>query len=219
MRRPGILTLIAALASVMAGVLTAAAQGLSRLVDVVDANVSDRNVNVLVQFRCSARYVSHGPTDLGASVSVRLRLGPDCGVGASVPSERPPIGGSSTLLRSARLEEVMPGEVTVTLEWAKTLNYVLAPTTDGRGFRVRLLDAVATKRGRMTVNDLAEPLSGYALNLESSTTPIAKESLEAGSEFLKLPTYVSTIELEGSRTSASGPPPSGAITASSVPAG
>ena len=127
-----------------------------------------------MQFRCSARYVTHGPTDLGASVSVRLRLGPDCGVGGSVPSERPPIGGSSTLLRAVRLEEVMPGEVAVTLEWAKTLNYVLAPTTDGRGFRVRLLDAVGGKRGRMTVNDQADPLSGYAINLESSTTPITR---------------------------------------------
>ena len=54
---------------------------------------SGRNVNVLVQFRCSARYVSHGPTDLGASVSVRLRLGPDCGVGASVLGPAAPASG------------------------------------------------------------------------------------------------------------------------------
>ncbi len=114
----------------------AAAQGLSRLVEVVDANDAERNVNVLVQLRCSARYVTHGPTDLGASVSVRLRLGPDCGTGGSVPSERPTIGGSSRLVRDVRLEEVMPGEVAITVQWAKTLNFVLAPTTDGRGFRV-----------------------------------------------------------------------------------
>ncbi len=197
MRRALSSVLLAALASLLAGPPPAGAQGLSRLVEVVDANEAERNVNVLVQFGCSARYVTHGPTDLGASVSVRLRLGPDCGTGVSVPSERPPIGGNSRLLRSARVEEVMPGEVAVTLEWSRSLNFVLAPTTDGRGFRVRLLDALTGKRGRMTVNDQAEPLSGYALNLESSTTPIPPESLEAGSAFLKLPTYVSTIELEG----------------------
>jgi hypothetical protein len=197
MRRRRALARFVALAGF--AVLSAAqSQGLAPLVDVVEANdTADRNVDVLVQFRCGARYVTHGPTDRGASVSVRLRLAPDCGVGSSVPSERPPIGGSSGLLRSARLEDVVPGEVAVTLEWSKSLNYVLAPTTDGRGFRLRLLEAGAARRGRMTVSDDAEPLSGYALNLESSTTPIPKASLEAASAFLKLPTYVSTIELEG----------------------
>ena len=190
-------TLVALLAGALAWPSFATAQGLSRLIEVVDATDADRNVNVLVQFRCSARYVTHGPTDLGASVSVRLRLGPDCGTTGSVPSERPTISGDSRMLRNARLEEVVPGEVAVTLEWARTLNYVLAPTTDGRGFRVRLLDAQQGKRATVVVNDQADPLSGYALNLESSTQPIPKESLDAASAFLKLPTYVSTIDLEG----------------------
>lgn len=175
----------------------APAQSLSRLVEVVDASTAERHVNVLVQFRCGARYVTHGPTDLSATVSVRLRLGPDCGSATSVPSERPPISGDSRLLRSARLEEVMPGEVAVTLEWSKTLNFVLAPTTDGRGFRLRLLDAQQGKRAAMIVDDRAEPLSGFALNLASSTTPIPRESLDQAAAYLKLPTYVSTIELEG----------------------
>lgn len=187
----------ALLAGVLAWPSLAPAQGLSRLIEVVDANDAERNVNVLVQFRCSARYVTHGPTDLGASVSVRLRLGPDCGVGGAVASERPTVGGSSRLVRDVRLEEVMPGEVAVTVQWSKNLNFVLAPTTDGRGFRVRLLDALQGKRATVVINDQAEPLSGYALNLESSTQPIPKESLDAASAALKLPTYVSTIELEG----------------------
>ena len=188
---------LAILASLMGGAPQAPAQGLSRLIEVVDANTVDRHVNILVQFRCGVRYVTHSPNDLGSSMAVRMRLGPDCNAGSSVPSERPSISGNSDLLRSAQLEELAPGEVTVTLGWGQTLNYVLAPTTDGRGFRVRLLDAVPLLRGRMTVNSEAEALSGYAINLESSTEPVLKESLEAGSAFLKLPTYISTIELEG----------------------
>lgn len=195
MRR--LLPLLLAMPTVLLQPAVAPAQGLSRLVEVVDASETDRHVNVLVQFRCSARYVTHGPTDLGASVTVRLRLGPDCGAFGAVASERPPISGSSNLLRGARLEEIVPGEVAVTLEWAKTLNYVLAPTTDGRGFRLRLLDALPGKRASVVVDDRSEPQSGYAINLESSTQPIPRASLDAASALLGLPTYVSTIELEG----------------------
>ncbi|MFO1427956.1 MAG: SPOR domain-containing protein [Steroidobacteraceae bacterium] len=177
----------------------AAAQGLARLVEVVDASQADRNVNVLVQFRCSARYLSHGPTDLGSSVTVRLRLGSDCGLatGAPIPGERPSITGDTALLRSARLEEGMPGEVALTLEWSKQLNYVLAPTSDARGIRVRLLDALPGRRSQVTVSDQPEPLTGYAINVESSLAPFPKERVEEASTFLRLPAYVSTIDLEG----------------------
>jgi hypothetical protein len=176
-----------------------AAQGLSRLVEVVDANEADRNVNVLVQFRCTARYLSHGPTDLGTSVTIRLRLGPDCGIGIGSPvmGERPPISGNTAVVRNARLEEGMPGEVSLTLEWAKTLNYVLAPTSDARGVRVRLLDVLPGRTAKVSVSDQAEPLTGYAINIESSTTPIPKEKLDETSAYLRLPTYISTIDLEG----------------------
>ncbi len=176
-----------------------AAQGLSRLIEVVDANEADRNVNVLVQFRCSARYLSHGPTDLGSNVTIRLRLGPDCGIpaGNSIMSERPSISGNTTLVRAVRLEEAMPGEVSLTLEWGKTLNYVLAPTSDAHGIRVRLLDALPGRRGKVSVSDQPEPLTGYAINIESATTPFPKEKLEETSAYLRLPTYISTIDLEG----------------------
>ena len=175
----------------------ARAQSLQRLVDVVDANDAERNVDILVQLRCSAQYLSHGPADLGASVTIRMRLGADCGAtGSSIGSELPPISGSSSIVRRARLEESGLGQISITLEWKKTVNFVLAPTSNGHGVRLRLLEALPG-RGKVTAIDSVDPLSGYAINLESSTTPISTEALQTSAEFLHVPTYVSRIELEG----------------------
>lgn len=176
------------------------AQGLTRLVEAVDANDADRNVNIFVEFNCSIRYLSHLPADLGSSVTIRLRLGGDCGgAGGSLGlgSERPLLSGSSSFVRGARLEQLVPGEVSLTLDWAREVHFVTAPTTDGRGFRLRLLEALPGRRGAIRVIEPQEELSGYAINLESSRAPFTPEQLADGAATLKVPTYVSTIELEG----------------------
>ena len=43
-----------------------------------------------------------------------------------------------------------------------------------------------------------DPASGYAINLESSRNTFSQEQIDASSKLLQMPTYVSTIELEGS---------------------
>ena len=174
----------------------APAQALSRVVDFVEASDGERNVDVQVQFNCSVRYQTHAPLDFGSSTSIRLRLGPDCGARAGgIGGEMPAIGGSSSLLRTARLEDAAPGEVTLALEWSRALNFVLAPTTNGRGLRMRLLNAFAG-RGQVSVVESNEPTSGYAINLESATAPFEQAAIDAAQELLQTHVYVSTIELE-----------------------
>ncbi|MEO8016678.1 MAG: hypothetical protein ABI769_02595, partial [Pseudomonadota bacterium] len=76
------------------GASPASAQFAGPLLDAVDSSDGERHVNVVVQLRCSGRYLSHRPQDHGSSVTVRLRLGADCGPADDVrTSERAPGGG------------------------------------------------------------------------------------------------------------------------------
>lgn len=75
---------------------TARAQAGGRLVEAVEASDAGINVNIYIQFSCIVRYLSHAPIDLGRSVTIRLRLGGDCGLSNfGIPSERPLISGDS----------------------------------------------------------------------------------------------------------------------------
>ena len=170
------------------------AQAPGRLVDLIEATPKERNVDVLVQFNCSVRYLTHSPLDLGSSAAIRLRLGPDCG--AAPRNEQAPILGDGGLLKRARVEESAPGEAMLTIEWSRELHFVLAPTTSGRGLRLRLLDVRAGK-ARVSLEESDTPVSGYAINLDSSTQPFAPEVVAAAGEMLRMPAYVSTLELEG----------------------
>ena len=142
-----------ALAFVLAMVCgNAQAQAPIRLIDFVEANDGERNVDVQVQFNCSVRYMSHDPLDFGTKMRIRLRLGQDCGVGTRpIAGEPPTVGGDSRLVRTARLEEAGPSDAAMILEWSRDYNFVIAPTTNGRGIRVRILNAFAGKAKMMII--------------------------------------------------------------------
>ena len=138
--------------------------------------------------------LTHSPLDLGSSAAIRLRLGPDCG--AAPRNEQAPILADAGLLKRARVEESAPGEAMLTIDWSRELHFVLAPTTSGRGLRLRLLDVRAGK-ARVSLEESDTPVSGYAMNLDSATQPFAPEAIAAAGELLRMPAYVSTLELEG----------------------
>jgi hypothetical protein len=168
------------------------------LLDAVDSTDGERHVNVFVQMRCSVRYVGHAPQDRGDSVTVRLRLNPDCGPEiATRLTERAASGGSSSILRGIRIEQMMPGEVELTIEWQGAHAFVLAPTSDSRGMRLRILDVFTRPRAAVSVTPLDELGSGYAVNLESSTEPFAPAAIDAAAAVLKTAVHVSSVELAG----------------------
>lgn len=176
------------------------AQAPIRLIDFVEANDGERNVDVQVQFNCTVRYMAHDPLDYGQRVRIRLRLGNDCGVnGRSIAGELPTIGGDSRIVKAARLEEAAPAEAAVILEWARPYNYVLAPTTNGRGIRVRVLNAFKGQARMLVIESEEESPSGYAINLMSSTTPFEPAEIDAAQSLLKTTVYVSTVELEATK--------------------
>ncbi|MEZ5500647.1 MAG: hypothetical protein R3E77_14640 [Steroidobacteraceae bacterium] len=189
------LAAITLLASVVSS--TTLAQGVTRLVDTVDVSAAERNVNIYLQFNCSLRYLSHSPADLGKEVTVRMRLGADCGTPQFIGGERPPLVGGEDFVRSVRVEDSVPGEVLITIGWKYESHFVWAPTTDGRGFRFRLLDALPAKPASVRIQEFDQPYSGLAVNLDSSRNEFSQTDIDAASAFLGLPARVSTLELEG----------------------
>src|SRR5690349_3539281 len=114
----------AALLLILAGSANAQVDG--PLLDLVDSSDGDRHVNVFAQLRCSARFLGQQPQDHGTSVTVRLRLGLDCGDAGSVrPSERSASGGGSSIVRGVRIEQTLPGEVELTIEWRGEHDFVV----------------------------------------------------------------------------------------------
>lgn len=165
------------------------------LVQFVDTAQHDGYADVTVQFACSVHFISSSPVDHGSSTTITLRLGPDCGSLLNVLTpELPLVGGGGELVTGARVDGVVPGEVTLNLTWTRELDFVVAPMASGLGLRVRL---IGTQQRRPAVL-LAQPeaAAGYAVNLESSLQPFAHAAVEAAAKGLQTQAYVSETNVE-----------------------
>jgi hypothetical protein len=167
----------------------------SQLLQFIDAQELEGHTDVSAQFVCTVSYLGNAPLNHGSSTVITLRLGPDCGgfLGSLTP-ELPLVGGAGQLVRDARLESLIPGEVTLELRFARDLDFVIAPTTDGRGLRVRLLSTGRKQSGGYVAE--AEAAEGYAVNLTSSTEKIDPAAVQAAASALGAPAYVSETDLE-----------------------
>jgi len=169
---------------------------MGQLVQLIDTDERDDHADITVQFSCSARYIANMPANHGSSVRITLRLGPDCGslLGA-FPPEMPLVGGGGRLVTDARVESTVPGEVVLELSWARELDFVMAPTANGAGLRLRL---IGTGRPRAAAVYVSEPEAsqGYAVNLESSPQNFDRAAVEAAAARLKTQAYVSETNIE-----------------------
>jgi tetratricopeptide (TPR) repeat protein len=167
----------------------------ARLVQLIDTDERDGHTNVTIDFACTVRYISNAPLNHGTSTAITLRLGPDCGAFlVAVTPELPLVGGAS-LVSGARLDSVVPGEVTLELTWTRDLDFVMAPTSNGRGLRVRLLSASTSRKagGYVTTNEAPD---GYAVNLDSSYEAFSSAQVEAAATAMNTQAYVSEIDIE-----------------------
>jgi len=166
------------------------------LVELIDTDQREDHTDVTVQFSCSMNYMGNNPVSHGTSTRISLRLGADCGNAlGTIPPEVPVIGGGGDLVTAARLDSIVPGEVSLELTWSRPLDFVIAPTGNGRGLRVRLLHT-AEHRGSGVVLAPAEPES-YAVNLESSQSPIPPSEVEDTARALATQAYVSETDIGG----------------------
>jgi len=160
------------------------------LVELIDTAESGDHVDISVQFSCSMRYISNTPVSHGANVTIRLLLGADCGAQfRTIPPELPLVGGGGRLVTGARVESMLPGEITLELSFSRALDFVMVPTASGTGLRVRLLN---TNRRQASVF-VAQPAppEGYSVNLESSNVKIERATVQAAAAKLQAQAYVS----------------------------
>ncbi len=169
------------------------AQG--RIIEDVVASEQRGYVSVTLLFSCSLRYLSHTPATDGEAVQVRFSAGPDCGR-ATASEPRPMLAGAAGYVRSIDLVRPFGSDVQVLIGWSRTETFVLTPSMDGRQLRVRLLRAESPQ---VTVKELPQGVSTYAVNLASSTTPFPPETLAAAAKTVGARTYVSETVVDEQR--------------------
>jgi tetratricopeptide (TPR) repeat protein len=188
---------LALLALLTGTAATAAAPGSplgSQLVQLIDVSDGTDHADISVQFACTVSYLGNTPLDRGTSTTITLRLGPDCGSFlAAVPPELPLVGGGGELVTGARVDALLPGQATLELTWSRALSFVMAPTADGQGLRIRLLGT--GKRAGGYVAEVEAP-EGYAVNLDSSLERFDPGQIQAAATALATQVYVSEMDLE-----------------------
>jgi tetratricopeptide (TPR) repeat protein len=167
------------------------------LVQFIDADVRDDHTNLVVQFACSVRYLSNVPISHGASTRITLRLGPDCGaLLGNVTPEFPQIGGAADLMTSAHLESVVPGEVILELTWSRDMDFVIAPTGNASGLRLRLFNIEQVRKGTGALLESID-IPRYAVNLEASQRRFEQDAIAAAARAFQTQAYESEIDLDG----------------------
>ncbi len=181
-----------ALVAIFAGPPEARAAG--PIVQLIDTQVHEDHADLSVQFSCSVRYVNNAPASHGSHVTITLRLGLDCGTQfGTIPPELPLVGGADSLVTGARVDSVVPGEINLEFNFARALDFVIAPSASGLGLKVRLLNT-SPRKGKVFVADIDAP-SGYSVNLDSSQAPFAPAAVEVAAASLQTQAYVSETDV------------------------
>jgi len=178
------------------GLASAAAQGQSvRLVEDVGASEQRGYVAVTVLFGCTLRYVSHTPATAGDMVQVRLSAAPDCGPPSGAIEQPLNVGGSG-FVRSVDVVRPFGTDVELRIGWTRAEQFVIVPSFNGRGLRIRLLRPETPK---VAVEAMPQGTSTYAVNLDSSKEPYSQEALAAAAAETGVRAYVSEVVVDEQR--------------------
>jgi tetratricopeptide (TPR) repeat protein len=184
--------LIAALGFGPAALAQITGAGPGRFVDVIEVEDHDDQADVVVQFTCSLRYITHQPSSESKELRVQLQPLGDCQVapGMQIMGELPPVSGGAHIIDTVRVESDVPGQVTLVFNFRKGERYVLAQSVNPRGLRLRLIDR-ARGRGKVMINEPVGPATTYAVNLESQPKDFTPAALQLARDRLKAPVFVS----------------------------
>jgi len=172
--------------------------GPGRFVDLIELTDHDDQADIVVQFTCSLRYLTHQPAAEGKELRIQLQPQGDCGLtpGAPVPGELPPMSGGANIIDAARVDADVPGQVTLAFTFRKSERYVLVQGVDPRSMRLRLIDR-ARGRGKVMVNEPSEGVNSYAINLESQPKDFDPAAVALAHDRLKVQVYVSQAVVDG----------------------
>jgi len=128
---------------------------------------------------------------------VRLSPQPDCGapVGGSIV---PPALDGHGVIRSIEMSRALGTDLELRIGWSRPEQFVLVPSFDGRGLRIRLMRA-EEDRSKVSVREVTGGTSTYAVNLDAAKTPFEAEAIAAAAEATGVRTYVSEIVIDEER--------------------
>jgi tetratricopeptide (TPR) repeat protein len=168
------------------------AQFVARLIEEVGTAEQRDYVAVTVLFGCRLRYVSHSPASSGDQVRIRLVPESDCG-DPNAASLVPPAVDPTGVIRALDVDRPVGNEISLSIRWSRPEEFVLVPSFDGRGLRIRVLRE-RVKRESVTVSEIEG--SAYAINLESSQEAFTAEAIAAASKVTGIHVYVSEIVID-----------------------
>jgi tetratricopeptide (TPR) repeat protein len=166
--------------------------GPGRFVDIVELTDHDDQADIVVQFTCSLRYLTHQPAAEGKELRIQLQPQGDCALtpGTQIPGELPPLSGGAKIIDAVRVDGDIPGQVTLVFSFRKAERYVIAQGADPHSMRLRLIDR-ARGRGKVMVNEPLGAVSNYAINLESQPSEFPPAAVQIARDRLKAPIFVS----------------------------
>ena len=193
-----LLLLLAGLTCGPGAIAQSLGSGPGRFVDLIELTDHDDQADIVVQFTCALRYLTHQPASEGKELRIQLQPQGECGLapGTPVPGEFPPLSGGANIISAARVDSDVPGQVTLALSFLKAERYVLVQGVDPRSMRVRLIDR-ARGRGKVMVNEASEGVNSYAINLESQPKDFDLAAVALARDRLKVPVFVSQAVVDG----------------------
>lgn len=167
---------------------SAQAQFAGRLVDAIDVTERRGRIDISLIFGCPMRYLNHTPGSEGDTLRVRLLALPECG-NTTGSLLAPPLGDTK-VIRRIEFDQLANNEIGLNLYFGRSEQFVLAPTGDSRGLRIRLLRP-DSDGAQVFIGESPAPPAVYAVNLESAQEPFGEEALDAARSITHAPVYVS----------------------------
>lgn len=175
------------------------AQSFGRVLDSADLTETPAHYDLVISFNCPVRYVTHSPAGQGANVTIRLALGSECGTGNHNETLESP---EPAVVRSIELQSLFADEAQLVILWRGPQQYLIVPTADQRGLRIRVLRAgeSSAPQARVIVADVDQGvITGYAINLESSLTPFDDTAIKQAQSTSSVRAYTSQITIDNQR--------------------
>jgi len=185
-------------AALLAWPTRAAAQEAGRFIDLVELSDHDDQADIVVQFTCSLRYLTHQPASEGKELRIQLQPQGDCRVafGSQVAGELPPVSGGANIISAVRVDSDVPGQPTLVFSFKKSEHYVIAQGVDVKSLRLRLIDR-ARGRGKIMLGEPTEAVNAYAVNLESQPKEFTPDALALAKSRVGGQVFVSQADVDG----------------------
>ena len=139
----------AAIAATLAAVAAPAAYGADRILDQINTETG----SVVVQFACPMSFVSNYPLRTGDEIRIELQPLPGCAPSSSLGETLPVSQGNPAGLVDLRLEQSLGSRRSLTLHFARTVDFLIKPRPGLTGIEVVLSRRV----GRADVTDANPP--------------------------------------------------------------